>query len=77
MTAFHGSLLRGTCRVSWQVDLAVCGHHHSYQRTCPLANGTCAGYDGGGAARGPVYLVIGNAGAGLSLALQAWQGARG
>lgn len=40
------------------------GHHHSYQRSCPVYNETCVGYDEQGVARGTVHLVIGNAGAG-------------
>ena len=35
------------------------GHHHSYQRTCPVYRERCVGYDASGAARGPVHLVIG------------------
>jgi len=80
-----------------QVDLTLHGHHHSYQRTCPVIAGKCqgpgptfaqlssnssssgsnAGYKGrsvrGGSsavyvdAAAPVHLVIGNAGAELSL----------
>ena len=26
----------------YQVDLVLAGHHHSYQRTCPIFNSTCA-----------------------------------
>ncbi|KAL6748336.1 Metallo-dependent phosphatase-like protein [Haematococcus lacustris] len=50
-----------------KVDLTLAGHHHTYQRTCPMANSQCVGYDSTGAARGPVHVVIGNGGAGLSL----------
>lgn len=49
------------------VDVTLHGHHHSYQRTCPLRDNKCAGFDNSGVARGPVHLVIGNAGAGLCL----------
>ena len=45
--------------VRFGVDLTLTGHHHSYQRTCPVINGECV-------ARGPVHIVAGNAGAGLS-----------
>jgi hypothetical protein len=41
--------------VSAKVDLALWGHHHSYQRTCPVINGTCT-------AGAPVHLVVGTAG---------------
>ncbi|CAN0549640.1 unnamed protein product, partial [Ectocarpus sp. 8 AP-2014] len=43
-----------------QVDLAVYGHHHSYQRTCRVANETC--YQDYTA---PVHVVMGMAGMGL------------
>ncbi len=49
--------------VTAQVDLTVHGHHHTYQRTCPMANGACVGYDSSGAAKGPVHLIVGLAGA--------------
>jgi hypothetical protein len=29
------------CAAVEQVDLALWGHHHSYQRTCHVANGKC------------------------------------
>ena len=41
------------------IDLVVAGHHHSYQRTCAVAAGRCS-------PDGPVYIVAGHAGAGLS-----------
>jgi len=46
------------------VDLVLAGHHHSYQRTCPIFNYTCAPHvEGGGAGYwGPVHVVIGMAG---------------
>ncbi|GBF94969.1 inactive purple acid phosphatase-like [Raphidocelis subcapitata] len=47
-------------------DLTLHGHHHSYQRTCPVYAGRCLGFGPDGAAKGPVHLVIGNAGATLS-----------
>eukprot|EP00743_Colponemidia_sp_Colp-15_P003277 GILK01003539.1.p1 GENE.GILK01003539.1~~GILK01003539.1.p1 ORF type:complete len:603 (+),score=98.53 GILK01003539.1:41-1849(+) len=50
--------------MEYEVDLALFGHHHSYQRTCAVYNHTCIstatksnGY------KAPVYLVIGMAGA--------------
>jgi hypothetical protein len=49
----------------YSVDLTLHGHHHSYQRTCPLYKGECKGYGKDGVAKAPVHLVIGNAGAGL------------
>ncbi|KAG5181266.1 hypothetical protein JKP88DRAFT_346667 [Tribonema minus] len=54
-----------------EVDLALWGHHHSYQRTCHVVAGRCAAPSaalagGGGASadayRGPVHLVVGMAG---------------
>lgn len=41
------------------------GHHHSYQRTCPVHRGVCKGYNADGTAAAPVHVVIGHAGAGL------------
>ena len=56
-----------------RVDLCLWGHHHSYQRTCPVANVTCV--DEGGAkapatAHAPVHAVIGMAGFDLSRTLR-------
>ena len=45
----------------YKVDLAFWGHHHSYQRTCPVAKKVCQ--DDGTA---PVHVVIGMAGQSLS-----------
>ncbi len=53
--------LRGSLEalfVKHEVDVTWHGHHHSYQRTCPLVNSTCV-------EKGPVHVVIGHAGAGL------------
>jgi hypothetical protein len=47
--------------VKYHVNLALWGHHHSYQRTCPIYNMTCGGYEF------PVHVVIGMAGFELSL----------
>ena len=41
------------------VRLVLTGHHHSWQRTCPVVRGECD-------ENGIVYIVTGNAGAGLS-----------
>lgn len=108
-------------QLSWslvQVDLTLHGHHHSYQRTCPVIAGKCQGAastlttlnnsnsnsdsssalhdtkkpvgahgfghatQGSGTRGGhspvyvdaaaPVHLVIGNAGAELSLNVELW-----
>ena len=42
-----------------QVDATWHGHHHSYQRTCPLFRGRCQAAEADGAAGGTVHLVIG------------------
>lgn len=47
------------------VDLTLHGHHHSYQRTCPMYNGTCVEAREDGSHAAPMHLVIGHAGAGL------------
>lgn len=58
----------GELLAEYNVDVTLHGHHHSYQRTCPLdTDSNCVGYDANGIANGPVHLVIGNAGAGLCL----------
>ena len=49
-----------------RVDATWSGHHHSYQRTCPVYAGRCQVREEGGAAGGTVHLVIGHGGAGLS-----------
>lgn len=46
--------------LKYGVDATWHGHHHSYQRTCPVAQGRCARKGG------VVHLVIGHAGAVLS-----------
>lgn len=43
----------------YKVDLALWGHHHSYQRTCPVYALKCT-------PGAPVHVVIGMAGQGLS-----------
>jgi len=50
----------------YKVDLTWHGHHHSYQRTCPVYRQKCLGYSNDGVARAPVHMVIGHAGAELS-----------
>lgn len=50
-----------------QVDMTWHGHHHSYQRTCPVYKEECLPDNADGTAAGPVHLVIGHAGAGLCL----------
>jgi len=47
------------------VDLVIAGHHHSYQRTCRVVAGACDDV-------GPMHVVAGNAGAGLSGVSAAW-----
>lgn len=54
----------------YKVDLTLHGHHHSYQRTCPMYREECLGYRDDGTAKGPVHIVIGHAGAGLSVNVQ-------
>mmetsp|Transcript_8197 Transcript_8197/g.12429 ORF Transcript_8197/g.12429 Transcript_8197/m.12429 type:complete len:615 (-) Transcript_8197:57-1901(-) len=53
-----------------KVDLAVWGHHHSYQRSCHLIGGKCtelsAALISGEAYKGPVHLVLGMGGYELS-----------
>lgn len=49
------------------VDVTLQGHHHSFQRTCPVYKGECQGHDEDGVPNAPIHLVIGNAGAGLCL----------
>lgn len=41
------------------VDATWHGHHHSYQRTCPLAGGRCLASGEDGVAAGPVHIVLG------------------
>ena len=48
------------------VDAAFWGHHHSYQRSCPVNNGTCIGSQN----NGTVHIVTGAAGAGFSTNLE-------
>lgn len=56
--------------IQYGVDLALWGHHHSYQRSCPMINGTCTarapapapGSGNSNASSGVVHAVIGVAG---------------
>ena len=54
--------------LKYKVDVTWTGHHHSYQRTCPLAKGQCIEDQKQVSPKQDsiVHLVIGNAGAGLS-----------
>lgn len=48
-----------------EVDLVVAGHHHSYQRTCPVLKGECAmprPNTTNGSYVAPVNVVVGMAG---------------
>lgn len=48
-----------------EVDLVVAGHHHSYQRTCPVLKGACASQRANttnGSYLAPVHVVVGMAG---------------
>ncbi|KAG2498630.1 hypothetical protein HYH03_003377 [Edaphochlamys debaryana] len=56
--------------LQYQVDLTLHGHHHTYQRTCPLYRGECQQSKPDGTAGAPVHMIIGNAGAGMSFNLQ-------
>ena len=67
----------------WRVDLVLAGHHHSYQRTCPILNMTCAPQvaasrrtqrreTGSGAHleyHGPVHVIVGMGGYANSVSL--------
>lgn len=48
------------------VDLTMAGHHHSYQRTCAVARGSCASACSDGSTPAPTHVVAGHGGAGLS-----------
>ena len=46
-----------------RVDLVLAGHHHSYQRTCSIANSSCVPPPAAGVPYGgPVHLVVGMGG---------------
>ncbi len=51
---------------AYGVDLTLTGHHHSYQRSSPLAWGVPQDGCDDGSAAGTVHVVIGNGGAGLT-----------
>lgn len=59
--------------MKYKVDMCLWGHHHSYQRTCPVFREVCMGQNPDGSNRGPVHMVIGMAGMGLSQNIQAQQ----
>lgn len=49
--------------MTFGVDMTWQGHNHAYQRTCPVYNNTCLGYDEQtGVARGPIHVTMGHAG---------------
>lgn len=50
----------------YRVDVAFWGHHHSYQRTCPVHNMSCTADP----AQGTVHIVTGAAGPNFSTNLQ-------
>ena len=54
-------VIRTVCAApqKYNVDLALWGHHHSYQRTCPVAEKMCT-------EKGVTHVVIGMGGQGLS-----------
>lgn len=53
--------------VKHRVDLALWGHHHSYQRTCHVKSHLCLAPSGGvGPYTAPVHMVVGMAGFRLS-----------
>eukprot|EP00752_Nemacystus_decipiens_P007459 g6665.t1 len=58
--------------LEYEVNLAVYGHHHSYQRTCLVANEVCLGVSSRAPTtnneeyRAPVHVIVGTAGMGLS-----------
>ncbi|KAL6772256.1 hypothetical protein ACKKBG_A29540 [Auxenochlorella protothecoides x Auxenochlorella symbiontica] len=56
--------------VYFGVDMTWQGHNHVYQRTCPVFNNTCVGYDKEGVARGPIHVTMGHAGFMLSPSYQ-------
>jgi hypothetical protein len=50
------------------VDLCLAGHHHSYQRTCKVADGECVAEAAfKGAYKAPVHAIVGMAGRRLSV----------
>ena len=46
-----------------KVDVVMVGHQHSYERTCPVRNGSCVEHDSG--EHGVVHITAGSAGAGI------------
>lgn len=58
----HTLLVLEPMFIANRVDLFLAGHHHSYQRTCPIAAGKCQA----DRTKGVVHMVIGMAGYSLS-----------
>lgn len=57
--------------VKHRVDLALWGHHHSYQRTCHVQGRRCLAPSGGvGPYTAPVHFVVGMAGFSLTKGIQ-------
>lgn len=59
---YVGGLLRATFEelfYRYQVDVTWHGHHHSYQRTCPILDGQCMDMMENDVAPAPIHLVIG------------------
>eukprot|EP00698_Gefionella_okellyi_P002402 TRINITY_DN1225_c0_g2_i3.p1 TRINITY_DN1225_c0_g2~~TRINITY_DN1225_c0_g2_i3.p1 ORF type:complete len:353 (-),score=59.68 TRINITY_DN1225_c0_g2_i3:924-1982(-) len=56
----------GTLFIQSGVDLCIWGHHHAYQRTCPVHNEVCVEPNADGSNAAPVHCVIGMAGAALA-----------
>eukprot|EP00698_Gefionella_okellyi_P012731 TRINITY_DN3448_c0_g1_i1.p1 TRINITY_DN3448_c0_g1~~TRINITY_DN3448_c0_g1_i1.p1 ORF type:complete len:576 (+),score=64.75 TRINITY_DN3448_c0_g1_i1:121-1728(+) len=57
----------------YKVDVALWGHHHSYQRTCAVYREKCVEANEDGSNNAPVHIVIGMAGMGLSTNIEAKQ----
>ena len=55
----NSGVVSSTFAQKYRVDLALWGHHHSYQRTCPVAEEVCT-------EKGITHVVIGMGGQGLS-----------
>eukprot|EP00244_Chara_vulgaris_P002338 TRINITY_DN1408_c0_g1_i6.p1 TRINITY_DN1408_c0_g1~~TRINITY_DN1408_c0_g1_i6.p1 ORF type:complete len:617 (+),score=86.88 TRINITY_DN1408_c0_g1_i6:193-1851(+) len=50
--------------MTYRVDLAMWGHHHTYERTCAVYRNKCVPPNSDGSFNAPVHLVVGMAGAG-------------
>ena len=64
----QGLLRRGVepLLLKYDVDMVWVGHHHSFQRTCRVANGTCLGSSSDQHVRAPIHITMGTGGTGLS-----------